>query len=91
LGHRPAGLGRVFLIHRKPGRFSPKSYMMFFKSGPTFTRLTPQQMKVKAAGIQCGGEIRGKYPGSGGVNARRAAMGNCIRRIFGYAAVRVPA
>lgn len=85
MGHRPQGLGRIFLQHRKPGRFSPKSYMMFFKAGPTFSTLTPQQVKVKNAGISCGASIRGRFVGSGQVRARREAMGSCIRRAFGYA------
>lgn len=80
--HRPAGLGKVFLIHRKSGRFSPKSYMMFWKAGPTFTKLTPQQLAIKKAGIECGAEIRGKYKGAGQVQARREAMGKCVRGKF---------
>jgi hypothetical protein len=91
MGHRPQGLGRVFLVHRKAGRFSPKSYMMFFKAGPTFTTLTPQQVRVKQAGIKCGAQIRGQYKGSGNVQARRDAMGACIREEFGYTTKKVTA
>lgn len=75
---------RVFYVSRKPGRFSPKSRMVFPKAGPSFSTLTPQQRKVKEAGIACGHEIRGKYTGPGGVKQRRAAMGACIRSKFGY-------
>lgn len=74
---------RVFYVHRKPGRFSPKSMMLFPKAGPTFSKLTPQQLKIKEAGIKCGAEIRGKFTGAGKVKERRAAMGACIRKAFG--------
>ena len=58
--------------------------MLYSKVGPTFTELTPQQKKVKEAGIKCGDEIRGKYRGKEKVEERRKAMGECIRKYFGY-------
>ena len=73
---------RFFSTTRKPGRFSPKSGLIFIKAGPKFTKLTPQQEKISAAGKACGAEIRGKYPGSAKVKERRAAMADCIRKKF---------
>lgn len=73
---------RFFATSRKPGRFSPKSALIFIKAGPKYTKLTPQQEKIKKAGIKCGGEIRGKYPGSAKVAERRKAMAECIRKEF---------
>jgi hypothetical protein len=77
---------RFFATTTRPGRFSPKSALIFIKAGPKFSKLTPQQQKVKVAGIKCGAEIRGKYKGSGQVSQRREAMGKCIRKEFGYSA-----
>jgi len=73
----------LFLMTRKPGRFSPKSKMLFIKSGPKYTELTPQQKKIAEAGRVCGAEIRGKFKGKENVEARRKAMAECIRRQFG--------
>jgi len=76
------GFKPVFYVSRKPGRFSPKSKMLFPKVGPTFSKLTPQQEKIKEAAIACGAEIRGKYKGAANVQARREAMAKCIREKF---------
>lgn len=73
----------IFYVHRKPGRFSPLSFMLFSKAGPTYPTPTAQQKKVAEAGRACGAQIRGKYVGSGQVAARRKAMGECIRGKFG--------
>ena len=73
---------RFFASTRKPGRFSPKSGLIFIKAGPKFSTPTAQQKKIAAAGKACGDEIRGKYPGSGKVKERREAMGKCIRSKF---------
>lgn len=75
---------RFFATTRRPGRFSPKSALIFIKAGPKFTTMTPQQKKISDAGKKCGAEIRGEYPGSANVAKRRAAMGECIRKEFGY-------
>jgi len=74
---------KIFYQHRKPGKSSPKSLMFFPKRGPKFSKLTPQQMKIRDAGKKCGSEIRGKFKGPGQVDARRKAMGDCIRAQFG--------
>jgi len=74
---------RMFVAKRRPGRFSPKSPLLFIKAGPKFPVLTPQQKKVSEAGKACGAEIRGKYTGSAKVAERRAAMAACIRKKFG--------
>ena len=74
---------RFFVSTTKPGRFSPKSGLIFIKAGPKFSKMTPQQVKISNAGKKCGAEIRGKYPGSAKVADRRKAMGECIRKEFG--------
>jgi len=75
------GFERVFYVHRKPGKFSPKSKMLFPKVGPHFTQLTSQQKKIAEAGRKCGAEVRGIKD----VYERRRKMGECIRKYFGYA------
>lgn len=74
---------RYFLRTRKPGKFSPKSKLLWVQAGPKFTELTSQQEKIKEAGKYCGSVIRGKYPGKENVKARRTAMAECIRSYFG--------
>lgn len=77
------GFRKVFYVNRKPGKSSPKSIMFYPKYGPRFSKLTKQQENVRDAGKKCGALIRGKFPGSGGVKARRSHMGACIRAEFG--------
>ena len=74
---------RFFAATRKPGRFSPKSGLIFIKAGPKFTHLTPQQEKVSAAGEFCGAAVKGHFEGSANVKTRRNAMAACIRSQFG--------
>jgi hypothetical protein len=74
---------RFFALSRKPGRFSPKSGLIFVKAGPKFTKLTSQQEKISEAGKYCGSLIDGRYEGAGNVKDRRAAMAACIRHKFG--------
>ena len=74
---------RFFAATRTPGKSSPKSGLIFIKAGPKFPHPTAQQQKVAAAGKACGAEIRGKFPGSGGVRGRRDAMRRCILGKFG--------
>ena len=71
-------LGRIFFVHRKPGRFSPKSLMLFPKRGPKFSTLTPQQKKISEAGKSCAQKMRD----AGTATARRTAAGDCIRAYF---------
>jgi len=80
---RDMGMRPVFYRSRKPGKFSPKSKMIYPQVGPTFTHKTSQQRKIADAGKICGGIIKGKYTGSGNVEERRKAMADCIREQFG--------
>ncbi|MEM2446402.1 MAG: hypothetical protein QW734_07075 [Candidatus Bathyarchaeia archaeon] len=73
---------RYFLRTRKPGKFSPKSKLLWVQAGPKFKELTPQQKRIAEVGKICGREIRGKYPGKENVKARRAAMAQCVLREF---------
>lgn len=74
---------KIFYVHRKRGKSSPKSLMFYPKTGPRFSSLTPQQKRVRDAGKKCGSLIRGAFPGSSNVKNRRTAMGACIRKEFG--------
>jgi len=80
---REMGMKPVFYVSRKPGKFSPKSKMIYPKVGPTFTHKTEQQKKIAEAGKHCGAIIDGKFEGAGKVNERRKAMADCIREFFG--------
>jgi len=84
------GFERVFYVSRKPGKFSPKSKMIYPKVGPRFTHKTAQQKKIAEAGRICGAIIKGKYTGSGNVEERRKAMADCIREQFGLKPVYGP-
>ncbi len=78
------GLPRVFYRYHAPteNRASP---MFAPQAGPNFTEKTAQQKKVAEAGKKCGKIIKANpdFEGSGGVEERRRAMGDCIREEFG--------
>ena len=83
---RDMGFEPVYYRTRKPGKFSPKSKMVYPQKGPKFTHKTSQQRKIAEAGRFCGAIIKkqARFDGQEGVEKRRMAMADCIREQFGH-------
>jgi len=77
---------RLFIRKRKPGRFSPKSKLLWIQAGAKYPEKTPQQVKISKIGKACGLIIRtntAMFGGSANVGKRRKFMGACASFLAG--------